>query len=63
MNIDTNVNKQSPSPAVLDAFGFDVNEVSLPSDVIAPGFENETGVRYYATNGGGWTGNVIRIKF
>lgn len=51
------------SPALLDSFGVDLRETELPSDLVAPAFEQETGVRYYATNGGGWKGNITRVSF
>lgn len=62
---DIHVTPESPevSPALLDSFGVDICETELPSDLVAPAFEQETGVRYYATNGGGWKGNIARIRF
>jgi hypothetical protein len=49
------------TPALLDSFGGEVKEVSQPGDAIAPEYE-ESGVRFYATNGG-WSGNILKVVF
>lgn len=59
--VSTSQSKRVWSPALLDAFGGEVMETYLPGDEIAPSFEEDTGVRYYATNKG-WSGNIYKSR-
>ena len=51
------------SPALLDAFAGELAEKHQVGDAITPDFEQETGVRYHATNPPGWSGNLYRYSF
>lgn len=50
------------SPALIDAFGFDIRETKFPDDLEAPNAAGEAMGRKSPVSAA-WSGNIIRVNF
>ncbi len=59
----SDVKKAVWSEALLDSFSPEIKETHTPGDIMEEESKDGSGIRYYATNGGGWSGNIAKIRF